>query len=182
MNAMRLAGLAPLAAAVLALAACDNADVKAENESAESVARKVADADIRLEPGRWESTMTLEKIEIGNLPAAAKAAMEEQKGKPQTFATCLTPEQAAKPDASFFQNGAEGCTYKHFNMADGKIDAEMSCKPGSGPTHMTMQGTYGSDQYSMRMQSEVEMQPGMPMKMAMSIASRRTGDCTGKES
>jgi hypothetical protein len=182
MNAVRLAGLVPLAGAVLVLAACDKAEVKAENESAESVARKVADAQIRLEPGRWESTMTLEKIEIGNLPAEAQAAMNEQKGKAQTFSTCLTPEQAAKPDASFFQNGAAGCTYDHFTMAGGQIDAEMTCKPGSGPTHMTMQGTYGSDQYSMRMQSEGEMQPGVPMKMAMSIASRRTGDCTGKES
>ena len=167
--------------AVLALGACNRSDVVAKNESAESVAKKVAEADIRLEPGRWESVMKIDKMEIANLPASAKAAMEQQQGTTHTFTTCLTPEEAAKPSASFFQKGASGCTYDHFTMAGGRIDAEMTCKQGTGPTHMTMKGEYGGDHYAMAIKSQGEMQPGMAMNVAMTINSRRLGDCTGNE-
>jgi hypothetical protein len=52
---MRLLIALPLLAAV-ALTACNKGgSVQAENESAESVAKKVAAADIKPLPGRWES-------------------------------------------------------------------------------------------------------------------------------
>ena len=180
---MRAAPLSLAVVAVLSLAACGKqGSVEAENESVESVAKKVGEAEIRLLPGRWQSTMTLESMELPNMPPEARKAMDAQKGTSSTFSTCLTPEEAAAPKAGFFQKGAEGCTYDHFTMAGGKVDAEMSCKVGSGPGKMKMQGTYAPDRYSMAIRSEGEIQPGQPMNVAMTIVSQRTGDCDGKES
>ena len=131
--------------------------------------------------GRWESTMRLEKMEVANLPPQARAAMQNQRGMTQTFTTCLTPEQAIQPDARFFQNSAENCTYDHFTMQGGRIDAEMSCKAGKGTTRTRMVGSFSADTYDVAISSKGEMQPGMPMTVEMAIRSRRTGDCTGKE-
>lgn len=175
---------AALAATILAaLAGCgDSKDaVTAKNESVEAVASQVAQSDVKPRPGRWESAMKLDRMEIANLPPQAKEAMAKQQGMTQTFASCLTPEQAERPNAEFFQKGASGCTYDTFTMAGGKIDAVMTCKQGAGPQKVTMNGTYSPDSYTMAITSEGEMQPGMKMNMAMTINSRRTGDCTGKE-
>jgi len=175
---------APLSLALLAslaLAACGSqGSVEAENESVESLAKKMDEADIRLEPGQWESTMTLESMEVSGMPPEARKMMDAQKGTAHTFSHCLTPEDAAAPKAGFFQQDASGCTYDHFTMAGGKIDAEMTCPDVSGMGKMKMQGTYSPAAYTMAIQSEGQMQPGQPMKVSMKIASRRTGECTEK--
>src|SRR3954468_22353857 len=96
----RCASLAAVAAlAALSLAGCKKDSVVAKNESAESVANKVAASDIKLQPGRWESTMKFEKLDMPNMAPQAKAMMEKQMGISQTFATCLTSEQANQPGA-----------------------------------------------------------------------------------
>jgi hypothetical protein len=178
---MRSLVVLPLLAA-FTLAACQQEEaVVAENESVESVSKKVAAANIKPQPGRWESTMKFGKMDIPNLPAEAKAAMQKQLGAGQTFTSCLTPEEAERPDTDFFQKGAEGCKYDHFAMAGGRIDAAMVCKEQGTEMKMTMAGTYSQTSYDIRVQSQGEMQPGMPMSMDMSISSRRVGDCTGKE-
>jgi len=182
MKLTRAVTLSALAICALASAGCKREpEVHAKNESVESVSEKgsaVAQASLR--PGRWESTMKLDKLDIAGLPPQAKDAMAKQMGT-TSFSHCLTPEQAARPNADFFQKGASGCTYDHFTMAGGAIDAEMNCKPGSGPTHLKMQGSYGPENYNLSVNSKAEMQAGMAMDMALTITSRRVGECTGKE-
>lgn len=182
MNRIRCATLCAMAAfAAVSLAGCKKDSVVAKNESAESVANKVQASDIKLQPGRWESTMKFEKLDMPSMPPQAKAMMEKQMGVSQTFATCLTPEQANKPGAGFFQKGAQGCKYDHFVMAEGKLDSAMSCDVSGRKIGMTMAGTYAEANYDVRVTSQAEMQPGMPMTTTMSIASRRVGDCNGSE-
>jgi len=178
----RLAAATLIAAGSFAITGCGSKDsVHAENESAESVAAKVDEAGVKPKPGQWQSTMKIEKLDIPNLPAEAKAAMQQQLGATQSFASCLTPEQAAKPSAEFFQGKKSGCTYEKFTMEGGKIDAVMACAAGGQTQKMTMSGAYGAEAYDIRISANGEMQPGMPMAMTMAISSKRTGECTGKE-
>lgn len=178
---MRSSYALPLAAA-FALAACNNSDsIVAKDESAESVAAKVAKSNVKPLPGRWESTLKFEKMEMPNLPPAAKEAMNKQLASAHSFSTCLTPEEAAQPDAKFFQGNDSGCKYDSFSMSGGKIDAVMSCDMNGQKQKMTMSGSYGEEAYTISISSSGEAQAGMPMNMAMSIASRRVGDCNGKE-
>jgi len=107
--------------------------------------------------------------------------MKQHMGTTQTFASCLTPEEAAKPKADFFQGKDSGCTYEKFSMGDGKVDAVMTCGRGGSSQKMTMMGTYGEQSYDMKVTADGEAGPGMPMSMAMSISSRRVGDCNGNE-
>jgi Protein of unknown function (DUF3617) len=171
--------------ALAALLACGTAgcgkedSVTAVNESAETVARKVQATSIKPRAGQWASTMRLENMKIAGLPAEAAAAMENQRGTTQNFSSCLTQAQVDRPDASFFQNTASGCTYDRFVMADGRVDAEMTCKTGAGTTNVRIVGSYSPESYTVAVSSKGEMQPGVPMTVDMSISSRRTGDCTG---
>jgi Protein of unknown function (DUF3617) len=66
-------------------------------------------------------------------------------------------------------------------MADGKIDALMNCKPGSGPTRMAMTGSYGEELYDIKIQGSAEMTKGMAMNIGMAVTSRRVGECDGTE-
>jgi len=178
---MRLA-VATAALSLLALAGCNSKDsVEAKNESVESVAKKVADSDIKPRPGRWESSLKLESMDMPGLTPQMKETMSKAMATTKTFASCLTAAEAEKPDASFFQPGETGCTYEHFTMAGGKLDAAMKCSRPGGVQSMTMQGTYSPDSYNMRVSSKGEMTPGKAMSMTMSINSRRTGECTGQE-
>lgn len=181
MTLRRYACLSAAALALLSLGACKKEGVVAKDESVESVAKKVAASEVKPRPGRWESSMKLARMDMPGMPPQMKEAMSKQMGAVQTFATCLTPEEASKPEAGFFQKGASGCKYDHFVMADGRIDAEMTCKQQGREMKTTMQGSYGEDVYDVTVKSQAEMQPGKPMNVEMSIASRRTGDCTGTE-
>jgi hypothetical protein len=178
---MRLLIALPLLAAV-ALTACNKGgSVQAENESVESVAKKVAAADIKPLPGRWESSMKFENLEMAGMPPAAKDAMAKQMGQTHTFSSCLTPEQVNQPNGGFFAGGAEDCKYDSFSMAGGKIDAKMTCGEGAMKRAMTMNGSYSDTSYAIHMDTQSEVQPGKSMAVSVSIASKRVGDCNGKE-
>jgi hypothetical protein len=169
------------AATALSLAGCKKESVVASNESAESVARKVQESNLRPRPGRWESTVTVEKVDMPGLPPQAKAMMDRQMSAPTRFATCLTPEQAAKPDAGFFRKDASGCAYDHFVMADGKIDAVMSCGQQGHRMKIAISGDYTPEAYSVRASTQGEMQPGATMTIQTAIAAHRVGECNGSE-
>ncbi len=168
--------------ASFAVAACGSkSGVDAKNESPAEVAEKVAASGMTPRPGRWEGTFRVTSLEMPGLPPSAREAMNQAMGTAQHHFTCLTPEQAAKPDARFFQNTAQGCTYERFIMADGKIDAVMNCKPGAGPTKMAMNGTYNADSYDLKITGSGEMAKGMSMNIAMDVTSRHVGECNGTE-
>ena len=178
---MRMRAIGLILAAPLALAACGKSGVDAKNESPEAVASKVAASGMLPRPGRWQASLKMESMDMPGMPPAAREAMAKSMATTQTYFTCLTPEKAAKPDASFFQKAAAGCTYDHYTMADGKIDALMSCQPGRGPTRMAMTGTYGQDLYDIKIQGSAEMAKGMAMNIGLAVTSRRVGECDGTE-
>jgi hypothetical protein len=182
MPTVRYAAVAVLSiAAALSLAACKKEAVVAKDEPVESVAKKVAAAKMNPRPGRWEANITLNRIDMPGLPPQAREAMRKQMSTIKAVATCLTPEQAEKPEGGFFQPGAKDCKYDRFVMADGRVDAAMTCGQSGAAQTMTMAGAYSETQYDLQVTSKGEMQPGMPMTMDVAISARRTGECTGAE-
>lgn len=178
---MRTCALILVLAGATALAGCGKSGVDARNESPEAVASKVAASGVMPRPGRWQSSMTVEKMEMPGMPPQASAAMNKALGTATVNVSCLTPEQANRPSAEFFQKAATGCTYDHFTMADGKIDAAMACTKVGRNMHMVMNGTFDPDHYNVRVTNQSEMQPGKMMNMTMAITSQRLGDCDGTE-
>lgn len=171
---------------LLVLAACDEpATVEKKDASTSEVAKSVAGAGMKLKPGRWELTMNFSKLEVEGMPPEARQAMQQMMGEKRTFASCLTKEEADKPDGSFFGQQGEDCRYDSFSMGGGRIDATMTCK-GAGPdagasAKMKLAGTYSEDSYDLTMSMDGQAPNGKAMSMQMSLASKHMGDCKGDE-
>jgi len=173
--------LAVALAAGAALGGCHKSpQIDAKNATPAQVQKQLAQTDIRPRPGRWQQSVKIEAIEMPNMPPEAKAAMARATDMTHTGYTCLTPEQAAKPDASFFQQAAKNCTYDHFTMGGGQLDAKMTCTTGGQQQVSTMKGSYGRDTYDMLVEMQSQMM-GQPIHTRLSLKMNRVGDCTGKD-
>jgi hypothetical protein len=177
-----------LIAGIAALAACDKGpDVNVKNASVGEVAEKVREAagsGSLVEPGKWQSKVTVLEVDMPGMPPQFAQRMKETIGKVQatTTETCLTEADVKKPKEDFFAGRSKNCRYEHFTMSGGTIDAAMTCTAQQGGTMtMTVNGTYASDSYDATMAMDMAggRQRGMHMKSR--IESHRLGECTGDE-
>ncbi len=96
--------------------------------------------------------------------------------------SCLTPEEAKRPREDFFAGDNKNCRYDHFTMSGGRIDAEMNCSERGAAQTMVMQGTYGPDEYQLKMSMKADdgAGPAGGMTMTMHVDAKRLGECDGK--
>jgi hypothetical protein len=176
---------------IAALAACNKSpQVNEQNASVAEVAQKVREAgadSMFVNPGKWQSKVTIEQFEVPGMPPQMAQRMKETMAKFQerSFETCLTKEDAKRPKEDFFTGKNSACRYDHFTMGDGKIDALMRCGGGEGGAVqvMSMTGTYSPEAYAMRMAMTREggPKPSAGTTMKMRVESHRIGECTGDE-
>jgi hypothetical protein len=171
-----------------ALAACNKGpDINVRNASAGEVAEKVREAGGSgsfIDPGRWETKVSLLDVEIPGMPPQMAQQMKQQMAKMQehTYASCLTEADVRKPKEDFFAGKNNECRYDHFTMSGGKIDAALRCagKP-SGAMTMTINGGYSRDSYEATLAMDASGGPEGGMKMRSHSEARRVGACTGDE-
>jgi hypothetical protein len=178
------------AAIVLPLAACGSSQptVKATNASVAEVQAKVSAATgdtVLVKPGRWEGSMTMHDMQVNGLPPDVQRQITARMTAPHPFLSCVTPEDV-KNNHGFFTGAKDNrCTYEHFTLRGGKIDAVMVCKDAAGTMKGAMSGTYTPDSYHFDMRSTVEAPgtpgPGSAQKMTITIDAKRTGVCRGDE-
>ena len=184
---------AAAAAFVLAalVAACDSSpEVDVRDANASEVAEAVrksgvgGEGDFQVRPGKWESKVAIEEIDIPGMPPGMQESMKKTfaERQPGSFTSCLTPEEARKPKEDFFAGKDNKCRYDHFKMGDGKIDAKMRCDAGQGAQVMEMAGTYSPDSYTMTMTTVREGGGGAggEARMKMRMDAKRIGECDGK--
>lgn len=177
-----------LLACVLPLAACNKGpDVNVKNASVGEVAQKVRQAtgsDTLIEPGKWQTTISVLDVEVPGMPPQAAQQMKQMMAKAQahSYDTCLTEADVKRPKEDFFAGKSNDCRYDHFTMSGGKIDAALRCeaKP-SGTMTMAINGTYSSDSYEATMAMDLSGGPEGGMKMRSRSKSHRVGECTGDE-
>ena len=177
--------LAIILPTVALLSACNSSPtVKGENASVAEVAAATKDA-VKLEPGRWETTVAILSVEGPGLPPGMADAMKQQ-AKSQKVETCLTPEQAAKPPQDML-GAAKNCTYEKFEMGGGKIDGTLVCKnmPGmpSGEMRATTSGKFASTSYDVVSETTMDMpamggaQKGGKVITKTQVSGKRLGEC-----
>ncbi|WEK02281.1 MAG: DUF3617 domain-containing protein [Candidatus Sphingomonas phytovorans] len=184
--------LVMLLPAIAVLGACHSqSSVKAENASVAEVAAVTKDA-VKLQPGKWQTTIKILSVDAPGMPAQMGAAMKQQMSAAgsQTVESCLTPEMVAKPPENMFAGGAQNCTYEKFSMSDGKMDATLVCKGGAaGPGEMraTMSGNFASTSYDVTSDASMNM-PAMPgaagggkVNTKTQVIGKRVGECDAKK-
>ena len=170
--------------AIAMLAACNSKPtVSAENASVADVAAAAQKA-VALQPGKWETSVTILSLEGPGLPPGMGTAMKDRMAG-QKVETCLTPEQAAKPPQDML-GAAKNCTYEKFEMSGGKMSGSLVCKnaPGmpGGEMRATMSGNFASTSYDMTSEATMNM-PAMPGRPSGAVTTKtqvigkRIGDC-----
>lgn len=180
---------AVLIACVGALAACNKGpEVNVKNASAGEVAEKVRQAagdSAFVQPGKWQTKVSLLDIDVPGLPPQAAQQMKQTMARMQdnSFETCLTEADVKRPKEDFFAGKSNDCRYDHFTMSGGKIDAALKCEAkASGTMTMAINGTYSRDAYEATMSMDMSGGPdGKGMKIKSHSQSRRIGACTGDE-
>ena len=174
-----------LALPLLMVAGCNSGpEVEAENASIAEVAeqvREASDGKMMVRPGKWVSEVTLESIDIPGMPPAAAEQIKATMAKAASgHETCLSADQAKRPNEDFFAGSDGNCRYDKFSMDGGKMSGTMRCAQQGASQVIEFDGDYSPDSYEMRMSSTVEGNSGPetgPMRMAMRVKSRRIGDC-----
>jgi len=168
--------------AVLALAGCGKGEDKAGSGAPQSVEEVAKEMDmVQLQPGEWETTTEMVDMKIEGAPEGMPAdAMKGAIGHKTSVRSCITPEQAAKPNADFVAAQKDSkCTYSDFAMVGGTIKGTVSC-PGEQGGKMTasMNGSYQPTSYALTMTMNMDgIQPGMKMVSTMKTTGKRIGDC-----
>ncbi|HEY6049536.1 MAG TPA: DUF3617 domain-containing protein [Sphingomicrobium sp.] len=171
-----------------ALAACNKGpQVNLKNASGNEVSQAVRQSGVMtsgqmVEPGLWESKVTVQEMNIPGLPPEYAGKMKEQMAQHQQQSSkhCLTEADVKKPKEDFFGQN-KSCRYEHFTMGGGKIDVAMTCHEEQSTNKMTISGSYTPTTYTIdtSMSGSGGQEKGMTMKMH--VDAQRVGQCTGKD-
>lgn len=129
-----------------------------------------AGATVALQPGQWESRL---EVVAADMPAGAPGM------PPMSARFCITPEQAANPNADVLgggQNMPQGCTTENYTVSGGRISGAIVCNMGGTANRTTINGQFTPTTYEMTMQSRSEA-GGTTTESQTRVTARRIGDC-----
>lgn len=152
--------------------------ISAPEMQAEAARNKTGGGPIALTPGNWDYNIRFTEFDMGgDLPPDARAMVQGMMAKPITISHCLTPEEAAKNDATAFTGEAmKDCTISKFDRSGGNIDMAMACISDGMTRNMTMKGSFTATSYTLAMDQSMTGGPA-PMTMKGTMTGKRTGDC-----
>jgi hypothetical protein len=174
-------------ASIIALSACNKGPkVELKNATGNQVVAAVKqsgvmNSDTMIEPGLWQSKVTVLEMNIPGMPPQFADKMKQSMAESRNHASshCIKPEDVQKPKEDFF--GADkSCKYKQFTMGGGKIDIQMVCSEEGSTQTSNLNGTYTPTSYSMDMSSTGSGGDQNGMSMKLHVDSQRVGECTGK--
>ena len=100
-----------VATAALALAACGEktSSTTITTNSETGTVTTTGDAlptaaSLKMQPGKWETTITTLETKTSGLPAGMPAGMTPPKPAPQTITACVTPDMATKGPGEMLKN------------------------------------------------------------------------------
>jgi hypothetical protein len=136
------------------------------------------------QPGSWSQKIELKRLE-GKGAAEMRPRMEQMLAMMSTISLCVTPQMAAKEQATsdlekFGGNG--NCTFDRKSVAGGNLDVSGVCKSATGTKKLTATGTLGASDQDIDMTVETLDTGGAKQGvMEMRVHSVRNGECTAKD-
>lgn len=177
-------------AAALCLSGCNRGPkVELKNATGNEVVRAVSQSGVMtseamIEPGLWQSKVTIQEMNIPGMPARYADRMKQMIAahRHDTSTHCLTRDEVKKPKENFFAGEDKSCRYAHFTMGAGRMDIQMVCKGEDSMQTTNMSGTYTPTTYSMDVSSTASGGAQQGMVMKMHADAQRIGECTAKDS
>ena len=179
------------AATALLLASCGSRDeagneaAMAGNSSAPENGQAAPEASgtparlaaVELRPGQWETTVEILRMDLGNVPGMP-AGVTPPAQAPVTVRSCLTPEQARRPNAGFMTGAQDqsGCSYENFSMPAGACGAPSPATSRDRPCGRRSTAASARKATGSKSESRVTAN-GADISTATRITARRIGDC-----
>lgn len=103
-------------------------------------------------------------------------------GPRPTRRICITPEQAARADATFLAQRPGDCVQRGVRLENGRLTGAMVCSERAlPPSVIALDGHYGPDRYVLRMEMTSPLPDGNVIALDVVTVGQRTGDCQGGE-
>lgn len=170
-----------LTLAALALGGCGKSasDEKSAAGGAENALEKAAEVAFQMQPGKYRTSVAVQKVEIPGMPANIAAQMKEMMSKNATSESCITPDRAAKGVEVMKEQMAKGqCSFDKFEAKGGTVDASFSCKSGDQMTvKATSKGTYTPTGSVIQATGDMTGPGGKTIHIEHTITTERIGDC-----
>jgi len=122
-------------------------------------------------PGLWETAVTINSVDMPNAPPAVAKMM---RGHKTVTKHCMTAKDVAQGPQEMLKS-SKACHFTRYSMAGGRFSSEMVCNQNG--TTMTSRSEGRFTPVSFSATSSTEMSGPQHMRMAMTMAARRLGDC-----
>ena len=128
---------------------------------------------VRLQPGQWEM-----KVEVKNagFPAMPAGAADVMKNITTTTETCLTEEDADRPNV-FSGNTDNSCKTENASAEGGRVNTTMTCGgDGGGKVTIRTVGSFTPTSFETTSRSEIDAE-GTKITTEARVVGRRIGEC-----
>jgi len=174
-----------LAGAAVSLTACGQPTPTTNASTTANAAKPggpVVAKAVRRVPGEWEYVTTVETLGVEG--AAPPGAAERIKAGPRvdTRRACMSKDEAEEDLSRALQRDRGGCRFERVEAAAGTIAGTAICSNGGMEATGKMTGTVKPTATDMIIDMTMKLPgagtaPPSSMKMRMTMAARRVGDC-----
>ena len=127
-----------------------------------------------MRPGLWELSGSIDSMD--GLPPQVVELVKAQ-WVPRTYSTCLKPDQVDKPPQEFFTEARGNCSYEHFSMSHGKINATLKCPSPEDMMVGEITGKVKPESLRLSLNLIIDTPDGERGAVDMTIEGKRIGDC-----
>lgn len=180
----KVTALTLLALSAAALAACgqsasDSAEGGAAAAGKDALAN-AAEVAFQMQPGKYRTTVTINKIEIPGMPGGMGDQMKAMLSKAANHESCVSSEQAARGIEIMKEQMARGqCQFDKFEASGGKLDSVFTCKTAEGmEMRAASTGTYSDTGSTVSAKGEMTGPGGVQMRVEQTMVTERIGDCS----
>lgn len=170
-------------ASLALLAACSEGGADTDGDGTitqdEVAAEKASGDTINMRAGQWEHTVQFTELDMPGVPENMQGMVKQQMGSGITTTSCMTEEEANRPDADFFGGeGNDDCTYEEFDRSGNKLTLRMTCDAGDGGTaKVAMDGEFNAESFTLTMDNRISGTQAGDINMKGTVSGKRIGDC-----
>jgi hypothetical protein len=126
-------------------------------------------------PGQYRVKTEILEMNVPGMPAGMGVDQMNKMSAAADVTFCVTEQDSAKATREMVTKSGQGnCEVKKLDIADGRVDSEMTCTQNGQTMTSKTSGTINSE--GMDLTVEYDM-PGMSQKMR--VVQTRIGDCAG---
>jgi Protein of unknown function (DUF3617) len=171
-----------LAAMSIILASCNQASNDAAEQGGASVdpVKAAADLAFQFKPGKYRTTVEVQKLEIPGMPAAMAGQMKAMMSEKTASESCISPEQSKRGLEIMKEHMGKGkCRFEKFDAAAGSVDSVFTCDTGEGmQLKAVSKGTYTDTGSQAAITADMTVPGGRAMHVEQTVRMERIGECT----